>query len=74
MFGFQRKYRKHQAFENEVYGRAEEVEEAVKLGKSLIERKACDGNEETVQVKVLLRMSLYFKVHEVKSFTGHKAT
>uniref|UniRef100_H0W5L2 Spectrin alpha chain, erythrocytic 1 n=1 Tax=Cavia porcellus TaxID=10141 RepID=H0W5L2_CAVPO len=45
----QRKYRKHQAFENEVYGRAEEVEEAVKLGKSLIERKACDGNEETVQ-------------------------
>ncbi|XP_064449588.1 spectrin alpha chain, erythrocytic 1 isoform X3 [Mirounga angustirostris] len=45
----QRKYLKHQAFENEVQGRAEEVEGVLKLGNSLIEREACDGNEETMK-------------------------
>ncbi|XP_027467817.2 spectrin alpha chain, erythrocytic 1 isoform X1 [Zalophus californianus] len=45
----QRKYLKHQAFENEVQGRAEEVEGVLNLGNSLIEREACDGNEETMK-------------------------
>ncbi|XP_004688413.1 PREDICTED: spectrin alpha chain, erythrocytic 1 isoform X1 [Condylura cristata] len=45
----QRKYLKHQTFENEVYGRAEQVEGVLNLGNSLIERRACDGNEETVK-------------------------
>ncbi|XP_042637830.1 spectrin alpha chain, erythrocytic 1 [Orycteropus afer afer] len=45
----QRKYLKHQTFENEVYGRAEQVEGVINLGNSLIERKACDGNEEIMK-------------------------
>nr|XP_004671146.2 spectrin alpha chain, erythrocytic 1 isoform X2 [Jaculus jaculus] len=45
----QRKYLKHQTFENEVNGRAEQVEGVINLGKSLIERRACDGDEETVK-------------------------
>nr|XP_051714443.1 spectrin alpha chain, erythrocytic 1 [Oryctolagus cuniculus] len=45
----QRKYLKHQTFENEVNGRAEQVEGVINLGNSLIERRACDGNEETVK-------------------------
>ncbi|XP_007530647.2 spectrin alpha chain, erythrocytic 1 [Erinaceus europaeus] len=45
----QRKYLKHQTFENEVNGRAEQVEATLNLGVSLIERKACDGNEEAVK-------------------------
>ncbi|XP_075396529.1 spectrin alpha chain, erythrocytic 1 isoform X1 [Tenrec ecaudatus] len=45
----QRKYLKHQTFENEVYGRAEQVEGVINLGNSLIEREACDGNEETMK-------------------------
>ncbi|XP_006159133.1 spectrin alpha chain, erythrocytic 1 [Tupaia chinensis] len=48
----QRKYLKHKAFENEVHGRAEQVEGVIDLGNSLIERKACDGNEETVKGQV----------------------
>ncbi|XP_064138843.1 spectrin alpha chain, erythrocytic 1 [Loxodonta africana] len=48
----QRKYLKHQAFENEVKGRAELVEGVIDLGNSLIERRACDGNEETVKEKL----------------------
>ncbi|XP_003795429.1 spectrin alpha chain, erythrocytic 1 [Otolemur garnettii] len=48
----QRKYLKHQAFENEVNGRAEQVEGVIRLGNSLIERRACDGNEETVKVQL----------------------
>ncbi|XP_077012693.1 spectrin alpha chain, erythrocytic 1 [Tamandua tetradactyla] len=45
----QRKYLKHQAFENEVNGRAEQVEGVINLGNSLIERKACDGNEDNMK-------------------------
>ncbi|XP_012372086.2 LOW QUALITY PROTEIN: spectrin alpha chain, erythrocytic 1-like, partial [Octodon degus] len=45
----QRKYVKHKAFENEVSGRATEVEGVLNLGKTLLERKACNGNEETVE-------------------------
>lgn len=45
----QRKYLKHQAFENEVNGRAEQVEGVINLGKSLIERRVCDGDEENMQ-------------------------
>ncbi|XP_034523569.1 spectrin alpha chain, erythrocytic 1 [Ailuropoda melanoleuca] len=45
----QRKYLKHQAFDNEVQGRAEEVEGVLNLGNSLIEREACDGNEDTMK-------------------------
>ncbi|XP_077616159.1 spectrin alpha chain, erythrocytic 1 [Crocuta crocuta] len=45
----QRKYLKHQAFENEVQGRAEQVKGVLDLGNSLIAREACDGNEETVK-------------------------
>uniref|UniRef100_A0A452T9P5 Spectrin alpha chain, erythrocytic 1 n=1 Tax=Ursus maritimus TaxID=29073 RepID=A0A452T9P5_URSMA len=45
----QRKYLKHQAFDNEVQGRAEEVEGVLNLGNSLIDRKACDGNEDTMK-------------------------
>lgn len=52
----QRKYLKHQAFENEVNGRAEQVEGVINLGNSLIEQRACDGNEETMKVGVLPSM------------------
>ncbi|XP_012885962.1 PREDICTED: spectrin alpha chain, erythrocytic 1 [Dipodomys ordii] len=45
----QRKYLKHQTFENEVTGRTEQVTGVIDLGHSLIERKACDGEEETVK-------------------------
>ncbi|KAM6217212.1 spectrin alpha chain, erythrocytic 1 [Rhynchocyon petersi] len=45
----QRKYMKHQVFANEVNGRAEQVEGVVNLGKSLIERGACDDNEEVMK-------------------------
>ncbi|XP_028611071.1 spectrin alpha chain, erythrocytic 1 isoform X2 [Grammomys surdaster] len=45
----QRKYLKHQAFENEVNGRAEQVDGVINLGKSLIERRVCDGDEENMQ-------------------------
>lgn len=45
----QRKYLKHQTFENEVHGRAEQVEGLLNLGNSLIERRACDGQEDTVK-------------------------
>ncbi|XP_039706377.1 spectrin alpha chain, erythrocytic 1 [Pteropus medius] len=45
----QRKYLKHQAFENEVYSRADQMEGVISLGNSLIERRACDGNEETMK-------------------------
>ncbi|KAM5236514.1 spectrin alpha chain, erythrocytic 1 [Ctenodactylus gundi] len=48
----QRKYLKHKTFENEVNGRAEEVENVIKLGTTLIERQACDGNEETMEKQV----------------------
>lgn len=55
MLCLQRKYLKHQAFENEVNGRAEQVEGVINLGKSLIERRVCDGDEENMQVKSVLR-------------------
>ncbi|XP_028721446.1 spectrin alpha chain, erythrocytic 1 [Peromyscus leucopus] len=45
----QRKYLKHQAFEKEVNGRAEQVDDVINLGNSLIERRACDGNEENMK-------------------------
>ncbi|XP_037681556.1 spectrin alpha chain, erythrocytic 1 [Choloepus didactylus] len=45
----QRKYLKHQAFKNEVDGRTEQVEGVISLGSSLIERNACDGNEENMK-------------------------
>ncbi|KAM5202520.1 spectrin alpha chain, erythrocytic 1 isoform 2-T6 [Hipposideros larvatus] len=45
----QRKYLKHQTFENEVHGRADQVEGVIRLGNSLIERRACDGMEETMK-------------------------
>uniref|UniRef100_A0A8B7WBU1 Spectrin alpha chain, erythrocytic 1-like n=1 Tax=Castor canadensis TaxID=51338 RepID=A0A8B7WBU1_CASCN len=48
----QRKYLKHQAFENEVNGRAEQVKGVISLGNSLIERKACDGEEETMKMQL----------------------
>ncbi|GAB1285753.1 Spectrin alpha chain, erythrocytic 1 [Apodemus speciosus] len=48
----QRKYLKHQAFENEVNGRAEQVDGVINLGKSLIERRVCDGDEEKMQEQV----------------------
>ncbi|XP_074246098.1 spectrin alpha chain, erythrocytic 1 isoform X2 [Saimiri boliviensis] len=48
----QRKYLKHQTFANEVYGRADQVDGIINLGNSLIERSACDGNEEAVKEQV----------------------
>ncbi|XP_045402991.1 spectrin alpha chain, erythrocytic 1 [Lemur catta] len=45
----QRKYLKHQTFENEVNSLGEHVEGVINLGNSLIERSACDGNEETMK-------------------------
>ncbi|XP_036058676.1 spectrin alpha chain, erythrocytic 1 [Onychomys torridus] len=45
----QRKYLKHQAFEKEVNGRAEQVDGVINLGNSLIERRACDGDEENMK-------------------------
>uniref|UniRef100_A0A8C0TVF4 Spectrin alpha chain, erythrocytic 1 n=1 Tax=Canis lupus familiaris TaxID=9615 RepID=A0A8C0TVF4_CANLF len=48
----QRKYLKHQTFENEVQGRAEEVKEVLDLGNSLIARDACEGNEETMKTQL----------------------
>uniref|UniRef100_A0A8D1VWV0 Spectrin alpha chain, erythrocytic 1 n=2 Tax=Sus scrofa TaxID=9823 RepID=A0A8D1VWV0_PIG len=48
----QRKYLKHKTFENEVHGRTEEVEGVINLGNALVERRACDGNEETVKGQV----------------------
>ncbi|XP_052592620.1 spectrin alpha chain, erythrocytic 1 isoform X2 [Peromyscus californicus insignis] len=45
----QRKYLKHQAFEKEVNGRAEQVDDVINLGNSLIERRACDGDEENMK-------------------------
>ncbi|XP_066111276.1 spectrin alpha chain, erythrocytic 1 [Saccopteryx bilineata] len=45
----QRKYLKHQTFENEVNGRVEQVEGVINLGNSLIEQRTCDGNEETMK-------------------------
>uniref|UniRef100_A0A5F8G4J8 Spectrin alpha chain, erythrocytic 1 n=1 Tax=Monodelphis domestica TaxID=13616 RepID=A0A5F8G4J8_MONDO len=48
----QRKYLKHQTFENEVFGRNDEVENVIKLGNSLIDRRACDGQEEDVKERV----------------------
>ncbi|KAM5293714.1 spectrin alpha chain, erythrocytic 1 [Glossophaga mutica] len=45
----QRKYLKHQTFENEVYGRAEQVEGIINLGNSLIERREFNGSGETVK-------------------------
>ncbi|XP_022415241.2 spectrin alpha chain, erythrocytic 1 isoform X1 [Delphinapterus leucas] len=48
----QRKYLKHKTFENEVYGRAEQVKGVITLGNTLIERRACDGNEETMKGQV----------------------
>ncbi|EDL13221.1 spectrin alpha 1 [Mus musculus] len=44
-----KKYLKHQAFENEVNGRAEQVDGVINLGNSLIERRVCDGDEENMQ-------------------------
>ncbi|XP_058165915.1 spectrin alpha chain, erythrocytic 1 [Dasypus novemcinctus] len=48
----QRKYLKHQTFENEVNGRDEQVKGVINLGNSLIERNACDGNEEYMKVQL----------------------
>uniref|UniRef100_G3W7Y5 Spectrin alpha chain, erythrocytic 1 n=1 Tax=Sarcophilus harrisii TaxID=9305 RepID=G3W7Y5_SARHA len=48
----QRKYLKHQTFENEVYGRTDEVEVVIRLGNSLIDREACDGQEEDVKERL----------------------
>uniref|UniRef100_G3S8T8 Spectrin alpha chain, erythrocytic 1 n=1 Tax=Gorilla gorilla gorilla TaxID=9595 RepID=G3S8T8_GORGO len=45
----QRKYLKHQTFANEVYGRSHQVDGVINLGNSLIERSACDGNEEAMK-------------------------
>lgn len=45
----QRKYLKHQTFENDVYGQAEHVNRVINMGNSLIERRACDGKEEIVK-------------------------
>uniref|UniRef100_A0A8C7C107 Spectrin alpha chain, erythrocytic 1 n=1 Tax=Neovison vison TaxID=452646 RepID=A0A8C7C107_NEOVI len=45
----QRKFVKHQAFEKEVLGRADEVEGVLRLGESLIDQKACDISEETMK-------------------------
>ncbi|XP_054419326.1 spectrin alpha chain, erythrocytic 1 [Pteronotus mesoamericanus] len=45
----QRKYLKHQTFENEVYGRAEQVEGIINLGNSLIERREIDDSGETMK-------------------------
>ncbi|XP_045697382.1 spectrin alpha chain, erythrocytic 1 [Phyllostomus hastatus] len=45
----QRKYLKHQTFENEVYGRAEQVERIINLGNSLIEQKEFNGSGETMK-------------------------
>eukprot|EP00069_Balaena_mysticetus_P007680 bmy_19330T0 len=47
-----RKYLKHKTFENEVYGRAEQVKGVITLGNTLIERRACDGNEEAMKGQV----------------------
>ncbi|XP_068918914.1 spectrin alpha chain, erythrocytic 1 [Petaurus breviceps papuanus] len=48
----QRKYLKHQAFENEVFGRTDQVEGVISLGNSLIDRRACDGQEEDVKERL----------------------
>uniref|UniRef100_A0A2K5UN69 Spectrin alpha chain, erythrocytic 1 n=1 Tax=Macaca fascicularis TaxID=9541 RepID=A0A2K5UN69_MACFA len=45
----QRKYLKHQAFANEVYGRADQVDATINLGRSLIERSTCDCDEEAMK-------------------------
>uniref|UniRef100_A0A2R9A5S5 Spectrin alpha chain, erythrocytic 1 n=1 Tax=Pan paniscus TaxID=9597 RepID=A0A2R9A5S5_PANPA len=45
----QRKYLKHQTFANEVDGRSKQVHDVINLGNSLIERSACDGNEEAMK-------------------------
>lgn len=47
---------KHQAFEKEVLGRADEVEGVLRLGESLIDQKACDISEETMKVGILFRV------------------
>nr|XP_010975340.2 spectrin alpha chain, erythrocytic 1 [Camelus dromedarius] len=46
------KYLKHQTFEKEVHGQEEQVERVINSGNALIERRACDGNEETVKGQV----------------------
>ncbi|XP_044530944.1 spectrin alpha chain, erythrocytic 1 [Gracilinanus agilis] len=48
----QRKYLKHQTFENEVFGRTDEIENVINLGNSLIDRRACDGQEEDVKERL----------------------
>ncbi|XP_043302195.1 spectrin alpha chain, erythrocytic 1 [Cervus canadensis] len=48
----QRKYLKHKTFEDEVNSRAEQVEGVINLGNTLVERRACDGNEESVKDQV----------------------
>ncbi|XP_057602793.1 spectrin alpha chain, erythrocytic 1 isoform X2 [Hippopotamus amphibius kiboko] len=48
----QRKYLKHKSFEEEVYGRAEQVQGVITLGHMLVERRACDGKEEVVKDQV----------------------
>ncbi|PNI30348.1 SPTA1 isoform 3 [Pan troglodytes] len=52
----QRKYLKHQTFANEVDGRSKQVHDVINLGNSLIERSACDGNEEAMKAETLLAM------------------
>ncbi|KAF4021176.1 hypothetical protein G4228_013314 [Cervus hanglu yarkandensis] len=52
----QRKYLKHKTFEDEVNSRAEQVEGVINLGNTLVERRACDGNEESVKAETLLTM------------------
>ncbi|XP_044800096.2 spectrin alpha chain, erythrocytic 1 [Bubalus bubalis] len=48
----QRKYLKHKTFEDEVNSRAEQVEGVIILGNTLVERRACDGNEESVKDQI----------------------
>lgn len=59
----QRKYLKHQTFENEVNGRAEQVEGIINLGNSLIEQREFNGSGETIKVDVLLSMDFGLLSH-----------
>ncbi|XP_006861684.1 PREDICTED: spectrin alpha chain, erythrocytic 1 isoform X2 [Chrysochloris asiatica] len=68
----QRKYLKHQTFENEVNGRAEQVEAVINLGNSLIERGACDGNEEIMKGQLEDLKNHWDFLHERTTDKGNK--
>lgn len=46
----QSKHQKHQAFEAELHANADRIRGVIDMGKSLIDRGACAGSEDAVQV------------------------